>query len=1120
EGILPDLSGTLGFEMTADWWDVSCDITRIQINYTKTGLSANSSFYVPFSGASVQWNVTRDDFDFFDARISHTQTINLSLPLSWNEATISAFKGSTPKSTDYTLYSDRIEARILNAENGSDWYLLVNSTNIMSGIETYEGVDTLANQFTYSDIVKINASFSEILSDGTAILTVFSPTGYENHSDSIVNPSGTEIQFAEWDISNTIEEYGVFNVECSWNNETTAGYVTNTITLIGETDLSLLSPTNNSYYSKTDPAFTVSLSFYDTGFDEYIDTTLNFDNETDQGILSNNGSIGKFEFTINPNNYDYGYHLIRFNTSIQYYQNKSLDFGFNIINITQIDDAGRNFSSYNFLNVTYQFTYVDSTNSLPISGASFSNIETPSGMTFFSEDLLNGSYSIDISIDNVSAFSNPYLVNFTVSKTGKQPQDITVNINVELIETTLQIFNYNNNIKRLTGNNQTIDFWFNHSITHEFISNLNVSDIIVRENNSVWSNNITLISHSNYYTLNVSLNDLNMGNYTIFLNVSKYPIYESSEKWISFYLEGNETVIDLVSVEANHNPLPKVGGRYAFHQGNNIDISLQLLDTNNGNQTVADPSFEANFIVRCNGEVLSSGIVYSLSLGLFEGSVNTSQLDPLTNYTLTIYVSLTNYEIHTLDIEITVQEASPPIGITFEQLLPYIIGVIIALIIGTIIFLYRKKVVIPLKLVKEQSLRETTTIIKDALNLDHILILVKHQGICIYYHSLSEGKVSADLVGGFISAVSTFGHELETQKSLNEVKYKDKSILLSDGQFIRAALILSSEPSYLLKRQLREFIKKFEEIHHNTLEKWRGSLNPFKNTIVLIDKYFNTSLFLPHYISKRDTGKVDMTKEMKKVLKIAKDYLNNDHDTINMSKLVNLSMRDGLERPEIWFVIVKLRDAGILTPLERKFIEETKMSEEEISEIRSKLDKVKSFSEREKDHIIKSLRFKTPNAREAYIQSLVSGERIVSAPIKESYNGIQIINKGQAKEEIDKILKKAKKEKSVMNFEGIIDLYNKALHIAIDWDFSKLSRELESSILQTKINKLVLKMEEFETKGKVSKGKGNFKEASQYYKKASNYASEVFKLGEHSISAHQKKLNNISIKLQKMDTQK
>ena len=110
------------FDLTADWWEVSCNVSGVHLNYTKTDVPAIPSFDISGSGQTVQWNVTRKGgFNYFDSRFSNYQ-INFTIPNTWDEDTIKVFNGGTPKSSDSTnrsLGNGYREIQVLNAGNGS-----------------------------------------------------------------------------------------------------------------------------------------------------------------------------------------------------------------------------------------------------------------------------------------------------------------------------------------------------------------------------------------------------------------------------------------------------------------------------------------------------------------------------------------------------------------------------------------------------------------------------------------------------------------------------------------------------------------------------------------------------------------------------------------------------------------------------------------------------------------------------------------------------------------------------------------------------------------------------------------------------------------------------------------
>lgn len=170
-------SDLLEFNITAEWWDVSCDVTEVQINFTKSDLMADSDFTISGSGQTVQWNVTvSGGLNYFDSRLSDHNTINFTIPSNWDDATIEVFNGSIDKTTDSMnrlISSEYREVKVSNVGNGTYWHLKVNSTNLLSDIMAYVGgVEPLVANF--SNVIEFNATFSEVVSDGILNLSVYS----------------------------------------------------------------------------------------------------------------------------------------------------------------------------------------------------------------------------------------------------------------------------------------------------------------------------------------------------------------------------------------------------------------------------------------------------------------------------------------------------------------------------------------------------------------------------------------------------------------------------------------------------------------------------------------------------------------------------------------------------------------------------------------------------------------------------------------------------------------------------------------------------------------------------------------------------------------------------------
>ncbi|MFW9948928.1 MAG: hypothetical protein ACFFKA_02230 [Candidatus Thorarchaeota archaeon] len=116
-------SGTLYFEFKTDWWDVACDITKAQINYTKTDLTATTNYEIPEPDL-ILWNASIDEpITSYDSRIMDYNYIIFLTPANWTE--IKVFNGEVQKSVDASSPSIQNYKKVivLQAENGSNWYL-------------------------------------------------------------------------------------------------------------------------------------------------------------------------------------------------------------------------------------------------------------------------------------------------------------------------------------------------------------------------------------------------------------------------------------------------------------------------------------------------------------------------------------------------------------------------------------------------------------------------------------------------------------------------------------------------------------------------------------------------------------------------------------------------------------------------------------------------------------------------------------------------------------------------------------------------------------------------------------------------------------------------------------
>jgi len=397
--------------------------------------------------------------------------------------------------------------------------------------------------------------------------------------------------------------------------------------------------------------------------------------------------------------------------------------------------------------------------------------------------------------------------------------------------------------------------------------------------------------------------------------------------------------------------------------------------------------------------------------------------------------------------------------------------------------------------------------------------LYKGTGTCIFFKSFGSEQIDPELISGFISAISSFGKDLVSQEELNEISYGDKMLLLSDGEHIRVALVLSKKASLILRRNLMEFIQVFERTYTNELPDWRGQLTLFRGAGTIVDDILSTSIILPHEI----TYEFSTVKTLKKphsrdVLKIANNLMKDSERNFFFiaTLLKEATEKTSKETAEIFMGIKELRDNKILMPIEISAIEAKPISQQELSLINQKVSSLVDLSPEERQKLVNDLAQMGPAEREAYFVSLTEQHEIVSAPI-ETKPGAAVIDtiKG-AKKEIKSLKKNALVAKKEKDYDSSIKIFQNAVKIATSWELAKETQELDDIMRLTKIEDLKIKMKTLEKEAKLAAKEENYNEAAQKYKISSKIASEIFKLGVTEMTKEVKRLSNKSKEYEKL----
>ncbi|MBD3227603.1 MAG: hypothetical protein GF329_05380 [Candidatus Lokiarchaeota archaeon] len=241
------------------------------------------------------------------------------------------------------------------------------------------------------------------------------------------------------------------------------------------------------------------------------------------------------------------------------------------------------------------------------------------------------------------------------------------------------------------------------------------------------------------------------------------------------------------------------------------------------------------------------------------------------------------------------------------------------------ISVYQIAIVRPRKKKKKNAINRTYQKFLDTQNIQHFILLSKTSGGVLYSYSFGQREFDPDLIAGFLTAIASFKDSSKIKGSLNPenqmesgfvLSYENFIILVSDGKYIRIALILDNKPSKRLTHKAKEFIKHYESKYKSELEIFDGLLKPFRNTNKDIEKIFEVSLLAPHRIGKIAEIKV------KELNKLEDNYLNiaaliqKQKEYFSIPLIVDMVKdvrNESLE--EIIYIFEKLRDKKIFNPI-------------------------------------------------------------------------------------------------------------------------------------------------------------------------------------------------------------
>ncbi len=657
-------SGHLEFNMSADWWDVSCNITKRLINYTESDLNANSEYNISGSGNLVIWNVTiPNEIDVFENSDFKHNYINFTIPSSWE--LIQAFNGTDEKPNSTWDRGDSWQlVNVLDGGNGTFWGLNASSTNLISHIRLYKE-STQITSVNFSDTVDFKVNFSEDIS-GIINLSVYflSLNNNLNHTNfNNTSPAASLINLGSWKIQENASRYGEYTIQAIWSNDTAAGFLEESLLIFGETETILIEPNQYKEFLNTAEKFNITFFFNDTVNDTAINgATINYSiaGQAEQQTSDNNGTAGYYNITIDPKDaiIKAGLNNVTIYVNKTYYNNQTLIYYFKKVNATNLIGP---FPSTNITiykqNATFQINY-STTTGIPLNDSTIKLVEiSPFTIWSYTRDAPTAPGNYTIKINTTGIDIGDYQCTFRISSPGNHSQNIVVNIRIIQATTEILLESYNPTLVRWMGQEQTLIFKFYDTDNEELIINPPGLNFTVYRNatGTLWPGGQGTLQHlgAGRYELKVGITGLDSGYYTMVINATLIPNYKYDLETISFYIRGNYSDIGLLEVNNPGGVITPSGGKYYTFVESDISIEFNYSNTEIVKFLIVP---EASIIYRItyekgpliNGTLSLTNLsgfekIYDQNTNSHKGNLGTSGLG-LGEYNITIEIANRNYE--------------------------------------------------------------------------------------------------------------------------------------------------------------------------------------------------------------------------------------------------------------------------------------------------------------------------------------------------------------------------------------------------------------------------------------------------------------------------------------------
>lgn len=816
---------------------------------------------------------------------------------------------------------------------------------------------------------------------------------------------------------------------------------------------------------------------------------------------------GDYVIQLNTSNVDIGQYNCRFNVSKVGIPTIEFEFVVEVLEVSTsltVIDYNSSLVRRDNENLTVIVYYNDDVNNLGISTVVASNTSV-----YYSNGTSFGNVGTDYLFGATNATPGYYtftiLMNFRPS--GNYSLFLSVNNIPNYVEASSAVFSF-----WYTGNTSVISI---HNV--KYFGNQKIEN----------QNGSFLIFHGNSIKFTLMLNDTNMGNVIIGDPDAVITIMNGSQELTisdvyDSLIHGFEVTLDLASFSIGNYSL-LIGVSSVNYEDStfefNITITpkyeLRITKVECPENVTAGESFTIKVKLEYREseseewKSLASKTLHANTIPVTVDATATTDAEGIAEFQFTFPTGLDveqgfeitfsfngEFDLETASFsleKLTVTKA-PEKGIPLEYIY-YAAGFFGFILIATV---FKRKVVDVSRATKMKMLVNSTNMIEDALNIQHILIIYKNTGVTLFFKTFGQETFDPNLISGFLTAIQSFGSEIQIKDSISEMKYKENVLLFGEGDMIRVALVLNSSPSDQLKTNLNLFVAAFEMQNEVKLKKWKGQLNEFRGSGGLIDEYLNTWVILPHMVSADQSAIKAVKSQIGKTLisvgrRLAEE---SGRGMFFIASLLQACTED--ERCDIsksTHALIEIRKAKAIVPISIEEMVSGEMTEEEIQALVERVTALEGYTDTDKQKLALELKDMNPIEREATLVSLEQGIKL-----KGTFSGKTITPKKYAtvkesKKVISQLLKEAKVAKKQKNYDDAIFLYEQAEIAALQWNLLSDAKKYKQMAFDTFEDKY---KDIYETNQKEATKLEKTKEneaALEKYRLAFDAVQELFKMG-------------------------